>query len=315
MNKEKPKFDLAVGGQALIEGVMMRTPHFIAMSVRKPNGEILCKDKPFISVTQKYKPLGLPIIRGIVGFVEMMIVGTKALNFSADVYIEEDEEINKDNKEIKPIWKTIYFTVTFIVSLVLMLFIFKFVPLWIASQLEKVFPILTTQYWIFNAIDGGIKIIFLITYMWGISLFKDIYRVFEYHGAEHKSVFAYENELDLSPENAKTQTRFHPRCGTSFVLVVFLFSIIVYTIIPRHELFWVNLSTRILALPLIAGISYEFLKLSGKYSSNKYVHWLSVPGLWLQRITTKEPDESQLEVALTSLKRVLELEKKHYPTS
>ena len=303
--KSDKKFDLAVGGQALIEGVMMRTPRFITMAIRRPNGEIHRHDRAFTPITKKYKILGLPIIRGFISFFEMMIVGTKALNYSAEIFMEDE---TKETKEVEKTLSSWYLAVTIVISLVFALFLFKFVPLWLAYAVEKHVPIVHEKYMLFNLVDGAIKITILIVYIAIISLMPDIKRVFEYHGAEHKSIFTYEKSEELIPENATKNSRFHPRCGTSFILIVFVISIFVYTFIPRADLFVVTLLQRISMLPVIAGISYEFLKWSAKHQKNRYALALSTPGLWLQRLTTRDPDLEQLEVGLESLKLGLKLE-------
>lgn len=304
----RKKFDLAVGGQALIEGVMMRTPHYITMALRRPNGKIHRTERSFNSLTKKYKLLGLPIIRGIVGFFEMLVVGTKALNYSAEVFMEEEDVTSEKIDSKLSSW---YLGGTILFSLAFAIFLFKFIPLWLTYNIETWIPVVHEQYVLFNLIDGVIKISMLVGYIAIISLMPDIKRVFQYHGAEHKSIFTYELDEPLTPEHARKNSRFHPRCGTSFILIVFVISILVYTFVPRHPLFFVTLFYRILMLPLIAGISYEFLKWSAKHQDVSWIMALSTPGLWLQRLTTKEPDREQLEVGLESLKYGLELEEKH----
>jgi len=314
--KKKKKIDFAVGGQALIEGIMMRSPNFITISVRKKDGSIKSKNDPFKSITQKIKLLKIPILRGVVNMVEMMSVGMKALNFSTNEYfdepIEDDAEKNKDEKNTSLLSKTgqtILMIVNFIVALGFALFIFKFVPLFLTDLLSNYFPYLKENYLVYNLIDGLIKGTIFLLYIFGISLIPYFRRVFEYHGAEHKSIYAYEKELPLTVENAKKQSRFHPRCGTSFLFIVILISIIVYTFLPPDPNFAIKLAERIAILPLIAGIAYESLKLSAKFQNNFFVKLLTAPGLWFQKITTKEPDEKQLEIGLAALKDALSLEK------
>ena len=193
-------------------------------------------------------------------------------------------------------------------SLALTIFLLKFLPLWIAGKAAAIWPVVESNYLIFNSIDGLAKISIFVGYILAISVFADMRRVFQYHGAEHKSIWAYEKGLDLTVANAKKQTRFHPRCGTSFIFIVILMSIFVYTLIPHFETFSGMLLSRILALPLIAGVSYEFLKLSAK-KNNAFLRIFTFPGLLIQRLTTREPDDKQLEIALHSLRESLRVEK------
>lgn len=306
------KIDFAVGGQAVIEGVMMRSPNFIATSVRKKDGSIKSIEKPFNSVSKKIKLLKIPLIRGIVNLFEMLIIGMHAINFSAQEYAEDFDDISapaeiKETKSSK-IWDVLTFSISIVISIALAIFLFKFIPLAITEWLRSKFPYIAENYIVFNAIDGIIRIAIFLLYIFTLSIFKSFRRVFEYHGAEHKSIFTYEKNMELTPENAKIQSRFHPRCGTSFIVIVFLISIAIYTFVPRNPVFWINLTQRIFVLPLIAAVGYEILKWSAKRMNNSFVKILIAPGLWTQRITTKEPDDSQLEVALNALKKTLKLE-------
>lgn len=312
------KIDFAVGGQAVIEGVMMRSPNFTATAVRKKNGEIKIQDKPFKSITAKYKLLKIPFVRGIVNLFEMMIIGMHSINFSAQEYAEDFDETPAEDKvngeaeqeKSSKIMDTLTFAFSIVFSLALAVFLFKFIPLAITEYLRGKFPYIANHYIAFNAVDGVIRIAIFLLYIFTLSIFKSFRRIFEYHGAEHKSIFTYEKNLALTPENAKIQSRFHPRCGTSFIVIVFLISIAIYTFVPRNPIFWINLTQRIFVLPLIAAVGYEILKWSAKRMNNAFVKVLIAPGLWTQRITTKEPDDSQLEVALHALKKTLELEEK-----
>lgn len=311
INKGKErKIDFAVGGQALIEGVMMRSPNFITASVRKTGGHIKTKEESFRSVSKKIRFFGVPLVRGVVNLVEMMVVGMKMLNYSAKESIDEEGDMDEKATPAQKIFMAVSFAFSIVFALALSLFLFKFLPLWITDGLSKIYPLLNDNYLVFNLVDGVLKTIFFIVYIAVIGLFPSLKRVFEYHGAEHKSIYTYEKGLDLIPENATKQSRFHPRCGTSFILIVFLISIFVYTFVPRQEDFMVNFGLRVLFLPLIAGISYEFLKWSSKKQDNVFVGALVAPGLWFQRLTTKEPDHKQLEVALSALKQALALEEK-----
>lgn len=310
------KIDFAVGGQAVLEGVMMRSPNSIVIAVRKKNKTIKVNKKHYNTLTQKYRLLNLPIIRGMVNLVEMMIIGSKVINISANEMMEDEmtkEEIAEMKKKGKS--KThraleySMFVLSLILAIALSIFLFKFLPLWITTALENQFTYIKDHYIVFNLIDGVIKMFMFLSYIFILSLIPSFRRIFEYHGAEHKSIFTYENKLALTPENAKKQTRFHPRCGTSFILIVFVISILVYTVVPKQHSFTENLAVRLAFLPLIAGISYEYLKLSAKYSKNYIVRGLIQPGLWFQRLTTKEPNKQQLEVGLKSLEEALKMEK------
>lgn len=305
---QKEKIDFAIGGQAVIEGVMMRSPNFIVVSVRKQSGKIKEKKEKFVSVAKKYTFFKMPILRGIVNLIEMMVVGFRALDFSANESAFEDPK-SKDEKNPKEKFLDVLlmaFSVVF--ALLLGLFLFKLVPLSIAEFLSGNFKFIRENYIIYNFIDGITKMAIFVLYIFLISLAPTFKRVFEYHGAEHKAVFTYEKNLPLTVANAKKQSRFHPRCGTSFVFVVFAISIFVYTLVPKLPEFQENLALRILLLPLIAGISYEALKLSAKHTEKWWVKVLIWPGLLFQKITTRDPDENQLEIALNSLKKALEAE-------
>lgn len=308
---DQPKIDFAIGGQAVIEGVMMRSPSFVSIAVRKPDGTIVVKNDPFKTLANKIKFLKLPFIRGILNLFEMMVVGMHAINFSASQALPDEEEIIEEKPQTKAqkIISNIAFALSFALSLVFALFLFKFIPLFLTTQIEKFYPALKTNYFLFNIIDGSIRITIFLGYLMALRLWKYFSRVFEYHGAEHKSVFTYEKGLPLTVENARKQSRFHPRCGTSFVIVVLLISIIIFTFVPRHPEFWINLGRRILVLPIIAAVGYELLKWSAKHQDSAMVRWISAPGLATQRITTKEPDDSELEVALKALKEALDQEK------
>lgn len=331
---QQKQIDFAVGGQAVIEGVMMRSPNNIAIAVRKPSGKIVVKKKPYKTLTQRYEKLNVPIVRGIINLFEMMIVGTHAINFSANEAIDEepsrDEETRSDrpaptgasesvgeaqskkNKKPTKLMKLaefLMFSLSFVVAMALSLFLFKFIPLWITTFLEGESTYIEQNYIVFNLIDGVLKMSIFLSYIFILSLIPTFRRIFEYHGAEHKSIFNYESRKPLTVENAKDQSRFHPRCGTSFILIVFVISILVYTFVPKQPTFWSNLGLRVAVLPFIAGISYEYLKLSAKHADNIIVKALIAPGLWFQRLTTKDPDKKQLAVGLKSLRDTLAMEK------
>ena len=315
--------DFAVGGQAVIEGVMMRSPNNLTIAVRKQDGSIKVKKRKLQTFTQKHKWLNIPIIRGVINLVEMMIIGSEAINYSAAESMDEEltknekksydgetEKRGKSSKEsaFSKIILAIMYVISFVLAMGISISLFKLIPLWITTWLDSQSSYIHNHYIVFNLIDGAIKMAIFLSYIFILSLFKSFHRIFEYHGAEHKSIFNYESHEPLNVANAKKQSRFHPRCGTSFILIVFLISILVYTFIPKQPDFWVNFSLRLALLPVIAGISYEYLKLSAKHANNLIVKALIAPGLWFQRLTTQEPDDKQLEVGLSSLQAALEME-------
>lgn len=312
---EDPKnelIDFAVGGQAVVEGVMMRAPSNITIAVRKPDGTISVRKKHYRTLTQRFPKLNLPILRGVINLFEMMIVGTDAINYSANESLEEAlQEGQKDIPKTKwgKAFEVTLFIVSFIIAMALSLSLFKLVPLWVTTFLESKSSVIANNFIIFNLIDGVLKMSIFLSYIYILSLIPSFRRIFEYHGAEHKSIRTYEAHVPLEPENAKPMSRFHPRCGTSFILIVFVISIIFYTFIPKQPDFWMNFAVRLAVLPLIAGISYEYLKFSAKHTDKAFVRAMIAPGLWFQRLTTKEPDAKQLEVGLLSLKDSLAMER------
>ena len=309
--------DVHVGGQAVIEGVMMRSPHRICTAVRKPDGEIVVKSQDFVSLTQRYKLLRLPIIRGLVSFVEMLVISIKTLNYSAEVAMSEgsasggkEEERLQGKKENKrsDFLRSIYLVLTIVFAMALGVGIFFFLPLWFSEVLGVRREALT-----FNLIAGLVRVILFIVYVWAISRIGEFKKIFQYHGAEHKSIYTFEAGKELTVENVKSFSTRHPRCGTSFILIVVVFAILVYSLsdtiyylvagvpptLPKRFLLHFSL------LPLVAGVGYELLRLSGKTQNRKLVRFLSAPGLWIQSITTNEPTEDQMEVALVALKNAL----------
>jgi len=292
-----------VGGQAVIEGVMMRSPKSFTVAIRKSNGQIMIKKEPYIALTERFKFLKIPIIRGAVVLIESLYLGIKALSFSAEEAMEEENPETKtlDAKKEKKgeTFVTLWLILSLLMGFSLALFIFFYLPLILVELIG------VKGGFLFNLIDGLIRITFFLIYIWAISLWKSMRRVFEYHGAEHKSIFAFEAGEDLTPENIKKYSTHHPGCGTSFLLVVMVISILVFMFLGRPHTISERL-TRLLFVPLIAGISYEFTRLSRKRRNSKIVKILTAPGLWLQKITTKEPDEKQLKVAIAALKSALE---------
>ena len=305
------KLDLAIGGQALIEGVMIKSPHYISIAVRKPSGKIIVKIEKFHSLSEKVKILKWPLLRGILNLFEMLVTGMKAINYSADIALEEEEKEppdKKDKKEEGGLLSAVSFVFSIAVSIALAIFLFKFVPLFITTQLEKVFPVLAKNFLLFNITDGLIRIMIFIGYVFLLSKWKYFARVFEYHGAEHQAVFAYEKHNRLTAENVAKEHPEHPRCGTSFIMIVLLISIALFTMVPKHPVFWINLAQRLAIVPLIAAVGYEILKWAGKRQNSAFVHAISKPGMWVQKITTSKPDKAQIEVAIAAVKGALEKE-------
>lgn len=297
-NKMSEKKMTSIGGQAVIEGVMMRGPHKIATAVRKPDGEIIIDEKESKSLGKIAK---VPIIRGVIAFISSMVIGVKSLMFSAKFYDVEDEnkkEKKKETKENMSDWM-IYGSVVLAICMSVGLFIV------LPNVISNIFvPNKEANPVIYNLVESIVKIAIFLGYLFAVSLMKDIQRTFEYHGAEHKTIFCYENGEELIPENVKKYSRFHPRCGTSFLLFVVIISIIVFSLVGVYKNPFINLGLRLLLLPLVAGISYEIIKFAGR-STSKYITWLNAPGKWLQRLTTREPDEKQIEVAIAALKAVI----------
>jgi uncharacterized protein YqhQ len=307
--------ELAVGGQAVIEGVMMRSRDRVSTAVRLISGEILVKTEEYISLTKKRKLLSLPIIRGVITFFEMLVIGIKTLNFSADIAVKEVEkqEAKTQGKEYIPREKksnTLVLGATVVIALGLGILIFFFTPIAISSlfKIEK-------DAVAFNLVAGVIRITLFLLYIWLISLFGEFRKVFQYHGAEHKSIFAYENGEELTTENVSKYTTLHPRCGTSFIIIVAIFAILIYSVSDTIYALIAGAPPTLLKrflihfilLPLVAGGAYELLKLSGKTRRNRITRVLIKPGLWLQRITTREPSPEQMEVAIVALESALDI--------
>lgn len=290
-----------VGGQAVMEGVMMRAPHSYCVSVRKPNGEIVHEEAPLARMSEKYPIFKYPVIRGVGTLGQAMTLGLKALRFSANAALDEGDP-EKKPAEISS-WMM---TLNLLFSFGFFIFMYKFVPLWLTTQLEHTFPMIHGRI-AFNLVDGVIRMVIFISFLAIISRWQDIRRVFEYHGAEHKVVFNFESGKDVTVENAQKFQTFHPRCGTSFLMVVMLISIVVYAMVPA-ETFAMKMVSRVVLLPVIAGLSFELIRYAAKRRGGLMAA-LTAPGLWLQRITTKQPADNQTEVAIHALNRAMELEK------
>ena len=297
-----------VGGQAVIEGVMMKHGDETALAVRRDDGTVDVRKNTFVSVKKKHKILGIPILRGIVGFIESMMLSLKTMNDStASLGLEEEE--GKTEKWLKKhlgIKLTdIIMVIGMILGVALAIGLFIWLPSFSAELIQKYIatpkgvdlPVYAT-----SAIEGGIKIVIFVLYLLAVSTMKDIRRVFQYHGAEHKSIACYEAGLELTPENARKCTRFHPRCGTSFMFVMILLGIVVGMFIPEFEgRTWLRALLKLATLPLVMGLGYEFIMFAGKHD-NFITRLMSAPGLWMQRITTKEPDDTQLAIAICAIK-------------
>ncbi len=316
MAKDKLQHKTSVGGQALIEGVMMQGPKGAAVSVRTPDGSIDTEMVDVKHAKDKFKPLGWPLVRGVVAYVESMIFGYKCLMMSAEKSGLEDLEDSEENMSKLDKWlnahlnKKVMGVLTAVASVlgVLLAFgLFFYLPTVAVNFINKLSGEVLTNY---RALfEGIIRMIIFVAYIALVSLMKDIKRTFMYHGAEHKTIFCYENGLELTNENVKKQSRFHPRCGTSFIFVIIIISVIISSAISvaapelrDQTIIW--MAIKILILPLITGLSYEFIKYAGRHD-NILVRILAAPGLWMQRLTTKEPDEDMIEVALASFKAVI----------
>ncbi len=281
-----------VGGQAVIEGVMMRSKHFWALAVRKPDMTIYTKLFNDVSLTNKNKVLGFMFIRGIVTLIESMALGFKALSYSVNEATEEEIKFSK--REM---------TISVIIAVVFAVGVFFILPTIIGRSFSEFFP----NAIVYNLLEGLIRIGFFLIYILLVSQIKDIKRIFQYHGAEHKTIQAYENDEELKPENVRKYSTIHVRCGTSFLIIVMIVAILIFALLGKQPMIW-RIISRILLLPVIAGISYELIRLAGKFSKYKAVNILFYPGLLLQKITTKEPDNDQIEVAISSFKKVIEAE-------
>lgn len=296
---------ISVGGQALIEGVMMRAKNKISIVVRKSNGEFVFQDKLIKNNEVISK---IPILRGIVALIGSMIVGIKALSFSAEYFAEEndDYEMGKFDKWVYDKFgdnaENIIVGISMVMALILAFLLFGLAP----TFLSNLFKRYTSDRMILSALEGIMKIVIFVTYLASISRMKDIKRVFQYHGAEHKSIYTYESGKDLTVENAREFSRLHPRCGTNFVTIVLITSIIIFSFLSWDSLI-LRVLYKLILLPLVAGFSYEIIKLAGK-SNNVIFKFISYPGMMMQKITTSEPNDSQLEVALEALKRALDNE-------
>jgi uncharacterized protein YqhQ len=324
-----------VGGQAVLEGVMMRSPHAWAIACRKPSGEVVTMSEPLERASEKHKWMAWPIVRGVMTLGYAMNLGYRALRFSANVAIEDmmQEDGNKDHAAMgaSPVppkrseaescelprskstsrekaatisnWLA---AVNIVISLAFFIFMYKYIPLLAATEMKKIDPALGGRI-VFNLIDGGIRLLLFLLFIWGVSLWKDIRRVYEYHGAEHKTVFAFENGDSLNTAAVQKYSTYHPRCGTSFLMTVMLISIGFYMLVP-FTTFWARFASRIALLPLIAGVSYEIIRFAAKHRGSLFA-LMTAPGLWLQRITTQPPSDEMAQCAITALDHAMAIEK------
>ena len=296
-----------IGGQAVMEGIMMRNGSEYSVAVRKENGEIEVKKETYKGVGSKCKLFRLPFIRGIFSFVDSLVLGMKSLNYSASLFMEDGEEEEEPGRFEKWLQKKfgdkaekVIMDLTMVISIILAMGIFMVFPTWVSTLMK---PLLGNGIWM-ALFEGVLCIAIFIAYVGLISLMPDIKRTYMYHGAEHKCINCIEHGLPLTVENVMKSSKEHKRCGTSFLLIVMVISILFFLVI-RPETLWLRLVSRILLIPVIAGVSFEFLRLAGN-SDNPVVNLLSKPGLMLQGLTTKEPDEKMAEVAICAVEAVFD---------
>lgn len=311
MKREKTKLITSIGGQALMEGIMMRGPKKSTVAVRKSDGTIELEEIQPLDWSKKYKILGLPIIRGVVNMIDSLVTGMRALTMSADKILDdetaEEEEMSKFDKWVDKHFGekavNIIMGIAMVIAIVFCIAVFFYVPTWIFNLLASVFPFLNdTMIWR-SALEGIMRIVLFLVYMVFCTANKDVKRVFQYHGAEHKTIFCYEYGLDLTVENVRKQRRFHPRCGTSFLVIMLIIGIIIGLFIPFTDV-WLRSSVKILLLPLTVGVGYEIIKICGRHD-NLFTRIISAPGMWVQHITTKEPKDDMIEVAIAAMKDVI----------
>jgi len=292
-----------VGGQAVLEGVMMRSPHAWAIAVRKASGEIVSHSEPLERLSEKHKWMGYPVVRGVITLGHAMTLGFRALKFSANAALDDAAPLPVSGKKLE--FSGWLAAVNILFSVGFFIFMYKFVPLVAATELKRVWPLFGNQV-LFNLVDGVIRIALFLLFIWGVAQWKDIRRVYQYHGADHKTVFAFESGDPLSIAAAQKYPTFHPRCGTSFLMTVMLISIVVYTLVPVAT-FWARFGIRIALLPVIAGVSYEIIRFAARHRGSLFAA-MTAPGLWLQRITTQPPADDQVECAIAALDQAMALE-------
>ena len=298
-----------IGGQAVMEGVMMRTPHSYCVAVRRANGGITTQEGPLPRLSDRYKILRFPVLRGLATLAHAMWLGMRALQFSAKCALEDAEASQnaaggRRKKEQKDDSLTLGLHLAF--SLLFAIALYNFVPLYAAKVLGRLFPALSSNF-AMNAVDGIVRIAIFLTFIYILSRLKEMHRLFEYHGGEHRVVFNFESGLPVTVENAQKFETWHPRCGTSFLMVVLLIALIAFMLLPFHS-FWVKFLWRITLLPVLVGVSYEIIRFAAK-RRNFLLAVMTQPGLWLQRVTTQPPSDAQTEVAIHALERAMELER------
>lgn len=291
MNKEVSEKKVYVGGQAVIEGVMMRGPEYIATAVREPGGGIVVQKTKLQSISARFPVLKKPMLRGMIALYESLLIGMKSLMFSAQAAGEEEDALSD---------REIYLTMTLSTLFAIVLF------LAIPTYAVKFIPGMTGHPVAMNLAEGMIRLLIFLAYLYGISLTKDIQRVFEYHGAEHKTIFCYEKNLPMTVENVRIQPRLHPRCGTNFLLMVVVISIFIFAFLGWPSL-WERIVSRVLLMPVVAGLAYEWIRMAAE-TTNPVLQALVRPGLWLQLITTREPHDDQIEVAIRALEEAKPIE-------
>jgi uncharacterized protein YqhQ len=310
--------ELLVGGQAVIEGVMMRSPHAYCVAVRRQSGGIVTKTGELMRPSERRRIWKYPLLRGLGTLGQALALGIRALRFSADMALEEENAARQPESgkpesgqpesgrpESKTEVSSWILAANLVFSVGFFLFLYKFLPLFLATRLKYYFPAIENHF-VFNFVDGVIRLLLFLGFLLAVSRWKEIKRVFEYHGAEHKVVFNFESRRPLTVENARTFTTLHPRCGTSFLLVVMLISMVVYTLVPVHS-FALRFVVRIALLPLIAGASFELIRYAARRQGSLWASMVR-PGLWLQKITTRPPSDEQLEVSIRALKEAMRLE-------
>lgn len=308
-DKTKTKKITSIGGSALIEGIMMRGPKRTTVALRVENNKIHTEDIEFHGLAEKYKIFRVPFIRGIAGFIDSMRLSYKALRISADKAIDsvpEEEEPSKFEKwvdeKLGDKFMSVIMVLSTILGVALAIALFFMLPTWLFNVTRDAFPAIDSRF-ARSVFEGVLRIILFLLYIILCSQMNDMKRVFKYHGAEHKTIFCYENEEELTVENVRKYTRFHPRCGTSFIVIMLLIGIIIGLFIPFEDPI-LRTSVKILLLPLTVGIGYELIKICGRYQ-NIFTRIIAAPGLWAQRITTKEPDDEMIEIAIAAIKEVI----------
>lgn len=293
-----------IGGQAILEGVMMRGKRMYAVAVRKPNKDIVVDKKKVKSSQDRPSFLKLPIIRGSVALIDSLVIGMKSITFSASFFDTEEEEPSKMDKYLENKFgdklNDIMISISVVIAVLMAVGLFMVLPTWISSFFNRLIP----GSWALGIVEGLVRILIFILYLVLITRMNDIKRVFQYHGAEHKTINCFEHEQELTVENVKNHSRFHKRCGTSFLLIVMIVSMVVFMFVKVKSV-PLRILSRVILFPIVAGISYELIKWAGK-SDSKFVQWISAPGMCLQRLTTAEPDDSMIEVAIVAMKGVLE---------